>query len=126
METVSEFFKNVVSSKAVQHGIAAVRLLILTAARLLEILDAQLARVDLEQGVIFLADSRLARSPCMQAPLLNANVKATRDLVREVIGCAPVGRQVAAPASAHDWHREGLPQNEETRLNLETVGALGS
>ena len=39
-------------------AVAAIRLLILTGARLREILDAQWSQVDLERGVIFLADSK--------------------------------------------------------------------
>lgn len=42
---------------------AAIRLLILTGARLREILDAQWSQVDLERGVIFLADSKTGRKP---------------------------------------------------------------
>jgi integrase len=44
-------------------AVAAIRLLILTAARLREILDAQWQHVDLERGVIFLADSKTGRKP---------------------------------------------------------------
>jgi len=44
-------------------GVAAIRLLILTGARLREILDAQWSQVDLERGVIFLADSKTGRKP---------------------------------------------------------------
>jgi integrase len=42
---------------------AAIRLLILTGARLREILDARWENVDLERGVIFLADSKTGRKP---------------------------------------------------------------
>ena len=42
---------------------AAIRLLILTGARLREILDAHWENVDLERGVIFLADSKTGRKP---------------------------------------------------------------
>jgi integrase len=42
---------------------AAIRLLILTGARLREILDACWEHVDLERGVIFLADSKTGRKP---------------------------------------------------------------
>ena len=44
-------------------AIAAIRLLILTGARLREILDAQWQHVDLERGVIFLPDSKTGRKP---------------------------------------------------------------
>ncbi len=44
-------------------AVAAIRLLILTGARLREILDAQWSQVDLERGVIFLADSKTGRKP---------------------------------------------------------------
>jgi integrase len=42
---------------------AAIRLLILTGARLREILDAQWSQVDLERGVIFLSDSKNGKKP---------------------------------------------------------------
>jgi integrase len=44
-------------------AVAAIRLLILTGARLREILDAQWQHVDLERGVIFLPDSKTGRKP---------------------------------------------------------------
>jgi integrase len=44
-------------------AMAAIRLLIQTGARLREILDAQWQHVDLERGVIFLADSKTGRKP---------------------------------------------------------------
>jgi integrase len=42
---------------------AAIRLLILTGARLREVLDAQWSQLDLERGVLFLADSRTGKKP---------------------------------------------------------------
>jgi len=44
-------------------AVAAIRLLILTGARLREILHAQWSQVDLERGVIFLADSKTGKKP---------------------------------------------------------------
>jgi integrase len=44
-------------------AVAAIRLLILTGARLREILDAQWQHVDIERGVIFLPDSKTGRKP---------------------------------------------------------------
>lgn len=44
-------------------AVAAIRLLILTGARLREILDARWSQVDLGRGVIFLADSKTGRKP---------------------------------------------------------------
>jgi len=44
-------------------AVAAIRLLILTGARLREILDAQWQHVDIERGVIFLADSKTGCKP---------------------------------------------------------------
>jgi integrase len=42
---------------------AAIRLLILTGARLREVLNAQWSQIDMERGVIFLADSKTGRKP---------------------------------------------------------------
>ena len=44
-------------------AVAAIRLLILTGARLREILDAQWSLLDLERGVLFLADSKTGKKP---------------------------------------------------------------
>jgi integrase len=44
-------------------AIAAIRLLLLTGARLREILNARWSEVDLERGVIFLSDSKTGRKP---------------------------------------------------------------
>lgn len=44
-------------------AVAAIRLLILTGARLREILDAQWSQIDLERGVIFLSDSKTGKKP---------------------------------------------------------------
>lgn len=46
-----------------RFAIAAIRLLILTGARLREILNAKWSQVDLERGVLFLADSKTGRKP---------------------------------------------------------------
>ena len=45
------------------HTIAAIRLLMLTGARLREILDAKWDHVDLERGMILLPDSKTGRKP---------------------------------------------------------------
>ena len=45
------------------HSIAAIRLLILTGARLREILSAQWSQVDTQRGVLFLPDSKTGRKP---------------------------------------------------------------
>jgi integrase len=45
------------------HAVAAIRLLILTGARVREILDAKWEHVDIERGVIFLVDSKTGRKP---------------------------------------------------------------
>ena len=44
-------------------AVAAVRLLILTGARLREILDARWDQVDFERGILFLSDSKTGRKP---------------------------------------------------------------
>jgi integrase len=46
-----------------RHSIAAIRLLVLTGARLREILDAKWEHVDLDRGMIFLPDSKTGRKP---------------------------------------------------------------
>jgi integrase len=46
-----------------RHAVAAIRLLMLTGARLREILDAKWEHVDLERGMIFLPDSKTGRKP---------------------------------------------------------------
>lgn len=54
-----------------EHAIAAVRLLILTGARLREILHAKWENVDFERGVIFLEDSKTGRKPLyLSAPAM--------------------------------------------------------
>lgn len=50
-------------SKLDPFVVAAIRLLLLTGARLREILDAQWTQVDFERGVIFLPDSKTGRKP---------------------------------------------------------------
>jgi len=45
------------------HAVAAIRLLILTGARLREILDAKWDQVDGERGILFLSDSKTGRKP---------------------------------------------------------------
>jgi integrase len=45
------------------HAVAAIRLLMLTGARLREILDAKWEHVDFERGMIFLPDSKTGRKP---------------------------------------------------------------
>ena len=45
------------------YAVAAIRLLILTGARVREILDAKWEHVDIERGVIFLVDSKTGRKP---------------------------------------------------------------
>ena len=45
------------------YAVAAIRLLILTGARLDEILKAEWSRVDLERGILFLADSKTGKKP---------------------------------------------------------------
>jgi integrase len=45
------------------HAVAAIRLLILTGARLREVLHARWEHVDIERGVIFLVDSKTGRKP---------------------------------------------------------------
>jgi integrase len=50
-------------TKLDEYAVAALRLLVLTGARLREILYAKWEEVDLERGLIFLADSKTGRKP---------------------------------------------------------------
>jgi integrase len=50
------------------YAVAAIRLLTLTGARLHEILDVQWSQLDLERGVLFLADSKTGRKPVYLSP----------------------------------------------------------
>ena len=51
------------SGRPTHLRLAAIRLLILTGARLREILDARWENVDIERGVIFLTNSKTGRKP---------------------------------------------------------------
>jgi integrase len=51
------------SNRGEPFAAAAIRLLILTGARLREILDAQWQHVDLDRGIIFLPDSKTGKKP---------------------------------------------------------------
>lgn len=55
-------------AKVDPFAVAAIRLLILTGARLHEILDAQWPQLDAERGVLFLADSKTGRKPIHLSP----------------------------------------------------------
>ena len=44
-------------------AVAAIRLLVLTGARLREILDAQWSQLDIERGILFLSDSKTGKKP---------------------------------------------------------------
>lgn len=61
---------------------AAIRLLVLTGARLREILDAQWSHVDFERGVMFLPDSKTGRKPIY----LNAAAQAVLAGVPRIAG----------------------------------------
>jgi integrase len=63
-------------------AVAAIRLLILTGARLREILDAQWSQLDLERGVLFLADSKTGKKPVY----LSAAARAVIDELPRVKG----------------------------------------
>ena len=57
-------------------AVAAVRLLILTGARLREILHARWESVDFERGIIHLEDSKTGRKPiyCRRRPLMCSRI----------------------------------------------------
>jgi integrase len=91
------------------HAAAALRLLLLTGARLREILNLEWANVDLERGMLFLADSKTGR----KAIVLNAPAM-------QVLGGLPrVGRYVIA------GDRAGTA-DEKPRADLQRPWALVS
>ncbi|MGI8570389.1 MAG: tyrosine-type recombinase/integrase [Methylocella sp.] len=55
-------------TRACPFAAAAIRLLILTGARVREILDAKWQEVDFERGILFLTDSKTGRKPIYLAP----------------------------------------------------------
>jgi integrase len=62
-----------------RHATAALRLLILTGARLREILHARWEQVDIERGLIFLADSKTGKKPLyLSAPAQEVLAELTR------------------------------------------------
>ena len=77
------------------HAAAAIRLLILTGARLKEILNAHWSEVDLERGILFLRDSKTGKKPVY----LSAAAQAVLAAVPRVDGNPYIipGKNPAAP-----------------------------
>ena len=82
-------------------AVAAIRLLILTGARLREILDARWSYVDFERGILFLPDSKTGRKPVY----LSAAAQAVLAAVPRIAGNPYIiaGAQDGAPRA--DLHR---------------------
>jgi integrase len=76
---------------------AAVRLLILTGARLREILDARREQIDLERGILFLPDSKTGRKPVYLSAAARAVIGALPriDGIPHLIAGAKEGRSRA-------------------------------
>jgi integrase len=78
-------------------AVAAVRLLVLTGARLREILDAQWSQLDLERGVLFLADSKTGKKPLYLSAAAQAvlaaipRIKGNPHIIAGVVDGAPRG-----------------------------------
>jgi len=77
------------------HAAAAIRLLILTGARLREILNAHWSEVDLERGILFLRDSKTGKKPVY----LSAAAQAVLAAIPRVDGNPYIipGKNPAAP-----------------------------
>ena len=83
------------------HAVAAIRLLILTGARLREILDAQWSQVDLERGVLFLPDSKTGRKPVY----LSAAAQAVMAEIPRIKGNPYIIAGLKKAAARGDLHR---------------------
>jgi integrase len=79
------------------YAVAAIRLLMLTGARLREILDARWEQVDFGRGVIFLADSKTGKKPIYLSAAAQAVLAALPRL--EANPHVIVGARVGAPRS---------------------------
>lgn len=129
------------SRKLDVHAIAAVRLLILTGARLREILHAKWENVDTERGIIFLEDSKTGRKPLY----LSAPALAILDTLPQISGNPYIiagmkleaderGKQVALPRSdlKRPWaaliHAANLPglRIHDLRHSFASFGAGAS
>ncbi len=94
-------------------AVAAIRLLILTGARLREILDAQWSQVDLERGILFLRDRKRARSRSTSPPPLRPFSRACR-LSRETLTSLPARRMAHPVPISTPW--EAVPALGPQRL----------
>lgn len=84
-----------------EHAVAAIRLLILTGARLREILDAQWSQIDLERGVLFLSDSKTGKKPLY----LSAAARAVLATVKRIDGNPYVIAGAKEGAARVDLHK---------------------
>ena len=83
------------------YAVAAIRLLILTGARLREILDAQWSQLDLERGVLFLTDSKTGKKPLY----LSAAAQSVLGQIPRIEGNPHVIAGAAKGAPRADLHR---------------------
>src|SRR4029077_11230685 len=79
------------------YAVAALRLLILTGARLREVLHAKWDQVDIGRGVIFLADSKTGKKPIYLSAATQAVLAALPRL--EANPCVIAGARDGAPRS---------------------------
>jgi integrase len=96
-------------------AVAAIRLLILTGARLREILDAQWSHVDSERGILFLPDSKTGKKPVYLSAAAQAVLASLPHLEGNpyvIAGHGPrKGRTSEAPrATAKPNQPEGAPR----------------
>ncbi len=82
-------------------AVAALRLLMLTGARLREILDAQWSQVDFDRGILFLADSKTGRKPVY----LSAAALAILAALPRIEGNPHVIAGAKAGQPRHDLHK---------------------
>jgi integrase len=95
------------------YAVAAIRLLILTGARLREILDAQWSQVDIGRGVLFLADSKTGKKTLY----LSAAAQSVLAEIPRVKGNPYIIAGAIEGAQRADLHRPWLAIRKATKLD---------
>ena len=108
-------------------AVAAIRLLILTGARLREILDAQWSQVDLERGVIFLADSKTGKKSIYLSAAAQAVLAGVPRIERNPHIIASLGLPIIGKLLGHSQaattHRYAHLDADPLRRAVDTIGA---